>query len=67
MSSQDLPVAEFAFPGPLREQLVAAIVTGDKTTTTGLIADYENGRVRPRPGLRGGGAVGWPVGCQKSA
>jgi hypothetical protein len=26
MSADDLPVAEFAFPGPLRDQLVAAIL-----------------------------------------
>jgi uncharacterized protein YhfF len=53
MSSQDLPVAECAFPGPLRDQLVAAIVTGGKTTTTGLVADYENeNEPLPRPGLR---------------
>src|SRR5260370_27594578 len=51
--SEDLPVAEFAFPGPLRDQLVAAIVAGSKTTTTGLIADYENdNKPLPRPGLR---------------
>jgi uncharacterized protein YhfF len=41
MSSEDLPLAEFGFPGPLRDQLVAAILAGDKTTTTGLVADYE--------------------------
>ncbi len=53
MPSEDLPVAEFAFPGPLRDQLVAAIVAGSKTTTTGLIADYENdNEPLPRPGLR---------------
>ena len=53
MASQDLPVAEFAFPGPLRDQLVAAIMTGGKTTTTGLVADYENeNEPLPRPGLR---------------
>jgi uncharacterized protein YhfF len=53
MSSPDLPVAEFAFPGPLRDQLVAAIVTGSKTTTTGLVADYEiENEPLPRPGLR---------------
>ena len=53
MPSEDLPVAEFAFPGPLRDQLVAAIVAGSKTTTTGLVADYENeGEPLPRPGLR---------------
>jgi uncharacterized protein YhfF len=53
MSFEDLPVAEFAFPGPLRDQLVAAIVAGDKTTTTGLVADYEyENEPLPRPGLR---------------
>ena len=41
--SQELPVAEFAFPGPLRDRLVAAIVAGAKTTTSGLVADYEHG------------------------
>ena len=33
--------AEFAFPGPLRDKLVAAILRGEKTSTTGLIAEYE--------------------------
>jgi hypothetical protein len=32
MPSGDLPVAEFAFPGALRDQLVAAIVAGGKTS-----------------------------------
>jgi len=50
---EDLPPAEFAFPGPLRDQLVAAIVAGAKTTTTGLLADYEQeGAALPRPGDR---------------
>jgi uncharacterized protein YhfF len=50
---EDLPVAEFAFPGPLRDQLVAAIVAGTKTTTSGLVADYENeSEPLPRPGMR---------------
>jgi uncharacterized protein YhfF len=53
MSSEDLPIAEFAFPGPLRDQLVAAILSGDKTTTTALLAGYEReGEPLPRPGLR---------------
>jgi uncharacterized protein YhfF len=53
MSAEDLPVAEFAFPGPLRDRLVAAIVAGAKTATTGLVADYENeNEPLPRPGLR---------------
>jgi steroid delta-isomerase-like uncharacterized protein len=51
--STELRVAEFAFPGPLRDQLVAAIVSGAKTTTTGVIADYEHeGEPLPRPGQR---------------
>jgi uncharacterized protein YhfF len=53
MSREDLPVAEFAFPGPLRDQLVAAILSGEKTTTTGLLMGYEReGEPLPRPGLR---------------
>jgi uncharacterized protein YhfF len=53
MPLEDLPIAEFAFPGPLRDQLVAAILNGSKTTTTGLVADYEHGgEPLPHPGLR---------------
>jgi uncharacterized protein YhfF len=53
MLPEDLPAAEFAFPGPLRDQLVGAILAGDKTTTTGLVADYEHeGAPLPRPGQR---------------
>jgi len=53
MPADDLPVAEFAFPGPLRDQLVAAILAGEKTTTTGLMADYEyENDPLPSPGLR---------------
>jgi len=50
---EELPVAEFAFPGPLRDRLVAAILSGTKTTTSGLVADYEHeGSPLPWPGLR---------------
>jgi len=50
---EELPVAEFAFPGPLRDLLVAAILDGTKTTTSGLVADYEREREPlPRPGQR---------------
>ena len=53
MLPEDLPVAEFAFPGALRDQLVSAILAGAKTTTTGLVADYEHeGEPLPQPGLR---------------
>lgn len=37
----DLPTYAFAFPGPLRDRLVAAVLNGTKTATTGLLQDYE--------------------------
>jgi ASCH domain len=50
---EDLPVAEFAFPGPLRDRLVGAILDGAKTTTTALAAEYTiKGESLPRPGWR---------------
>lgn len=36
-----LPIFEFSFPGPLRDQLVAAVLDGSKTSTTGLLRGYE--------------------------
>jgi uncharacterized protein YhfF len=37
----------------LRDQLVAAILAGEKTTTTGLLAEYEHeNEPLPSPGLR---------------
>ncbi|MEI7029589.1 ASCH domain-containing protein [Streptomyces pratensis] len=30
-----------AFPGPLRDRLVAAVLTGEKVSTTGLLAEYQ--------------------------
>ncbi|MFD9337534.1 ASCH domain-containing protein [Streptomyces sp. NPDC060028] len=48
-----MPRAEFAFPGPLRDQLVAAILSGSKTSTTGLVVDYEHeGEPLPEVGKR---------------
>jgi uncharacterized protein YhfF len=48
-----LPVAEFGFPGPLRDSLVAAILRGDKTSTSSLVAEYEHeGSELPRVGAR---------------
>lgn len=41
MNLDDLPVAEFGFPGPLRDQLVAAILSGAKTSTSSLVLGYE--------------------------
>ena len=53
MIPEGLPVAEFAFPGPLRDLLVAAILDGTKTTTTGLLVDFEqDGSPLPQPGQR---------------
>ena len=53
MEAGRLSVVEFAFPGPLRDQLVAAVLDGTKTTTTGLVSDYEfDGEPLPRPGDR---------------
>lgn len=44
---------EFAFPGPLRDQLVAAVLSGAKTTTTGLVQGYElDGEPLPEVGKR---------------
>jgi uncharacterized protein YhfF len=41
MEAGRISVGEFAFPGPLRDQLVAAVLNGAKTTTTGLLDDYK--------------------------
>ncbi|GGO31659.1 hypothetical protein GCM10011576_60790 [Micromonospora parathelypteridis] len=41
MEFEDLPLAEFAFPGPLRDSLVAAILSGAKTSTSALLVGYE--------------------------
>ncbi|UAJ81686.1 ASCH domain-containing protein [Leifsonia sp. ZF2019] len=34
-------MAEFGFPGPTRDRLVAAILAGEKTATTSLLIEYE--------------------------
>lgn len=53
MTYPDLPPFEFAFPGPLRDQLVAAVLSGAKTTTTGLLIEYErDGEALPKRGER---------------
>jgi len=46
--------AEFGFPGTaLREQLVAAVLSGDKTATASLLVDYErDGDPLPEVGER---------------
>jgi uncharacterized protein YhfF len=53
MSDHELPRMEFAFPGPLRDQLVAAVLSGAKTTTSALLIGYEAGdEPRPEVGMR---------------
>ena len=41
MNLDGLPAAEFAFPGPLRDRLVAAILSGAKTSTSALMLGYK--------------------------
>lgn len=43
MSTEELAVAEFGFPGPLRDALVAAILRGEKASTTGLHEELVRG------------------------
>ena len=43
----------FAVPGPLREELTAAVLTGAKTATTSLAVDFAiDGSILPRVGDR---------------
>jgi uncharacterized protein YhfF len=53
MTSPDLPIIEFGWPGPLRDALVTAILDGRKTTTSSLLVGYEHdGEPLPEAGLR---------------
>ncbi len=46
-----LPKALFAFPGPQRDRLVAAILAGRKTATAGLFEEYaRSGEAIPKTG-----------------
>jgi uncharacterized protein YhfF len=48
-----LPLAQFGFPGPLRDRLVAAILRGEKTSTTGLLEESRRtGEALPVAGTR---------------
>ncbi len=40
MTGIDLPSFELAYPGPLRDQLVAAVLSGAKTSTSSLLAEF---------------------------
>jgi len=53
MTHEDLPQAEFGFPGPLRDALVSAVLDGHKVSTTSLRREYElEGSPLPVPGQR---------------
>ncbi|QVQ52383.1 ASCH domain-containing protein [Spiractinospora alimapuensis] len=53
MNHQELPREEFAFPGPLRDLLVGAILSGEKTSTSSLMLEYEReGEPLPEVGRR---------------
>lgn len=67
LAHDDLPVSEYAFPGPLRDQLVAAILAGEKTTTTSLLREYEaEDEPLPQPGDRAVviDSAGQPIGIE---
>lgn len=40
---QTAVTGEYAFPGPLRDKLVAAILRGEKTATASLMEEYQRG------------------------
>jgi uncharacterized protein YhfF len=49
----ELRVVEFGFPGELRNRLVAAVLRGEKTATTGLLVEWElDSEPVPRTGER---------------
>jgi len=52
MSLESLPPAGFAFPGPLRDRLVAAILSGAKTSTSSLAVEYGDREPVPAVGDR---------------
>ncbi|MGW0523648.1 ASCH domain-containing protein [Crossiella sp. NPDC003009] len=53
MTEHELPAAEFGFPGPLRDRLVAAILAGAKTSTSALLLSYQRtGTPLPEVGQR---------------
>ena len=47
--AEGLAKAEFAFPGPLRDRLLEAILVGDKTATASLRIEYAPSTAEPLP------------------
>ena len=53
MTHDGLPRMEFGFPGPLRDALVSAVLSGKKVSTSSLQREYEReGSPLPVPGRR---------------
>lgn len=53
MDLDALPRVYFGFPGPLRDRLVSAILTGAKTSTSSLLVEWEReGEPLPELGQR---------------
>ena len=51
VTHERLPLAEFAFPGPQRDALVSAVLSGQKVATTSLLLEYKlSGEPLPVPG-----------------
>jgi uncharacterized protein YhfF len=48
----DFPPFELAYPGPLRDQLVAAVLSGAKTSTSSLLDEYTGDDPLPVAGQR---------------
>ncbi len=52
-ASTELPLFELAYPGPLRDKLVGAVLAGGKTSTSSLLAEYaDDAEVLPVVGQR---------------
>jgi uncharacterized protein YhfF len=50
---EELRIIEFGFPGELRDRLVGAVLSGEKTATTGLLIEWElDNEPVPRSGER---------------
>ncbi|MFC9228774.1 hypothetical protein ACFTZI_07335 [Streptomyces decoyicus] len=64
----ELPEFALGFPGPLGDRLVAAVLSGAKTATTGLLTEYER-CAEPLPSVGGRSVMpdsgGRPVAVQE--
>ncbi|MGA8217613.1 MAG: ASCH domain-containing protein [Solirubrobacterales bacterium] len=46
MAGENHPVARFGLPGPLRDRLVSAVLRGEKTATSSLLAEWDADHAR---------------------